>query len=58
MGRLPAEEREVMGLVFYHGLTQKQIAELFQVDERTIRRRWRAACLQLQRLLGGQLPSP
>src|SRR5262249_11403066 len=45
--QLPAAEREVMGLVFYHGWTQAQIAELFQVDERTIRRRWQAACLRL-----------
>ena len=27
-------------LTFYHGWTQAEIAELFQVDERTIRRRW------------------
>ena len=30
------------------GWTQKQIAELFQVDERTIRRRWTAACDKLR----------
>ncbi len=56
--QLPAEEREVMGLVFYHGWTQAQIAELFQVDERTIRRRWQSACLKLQRLVGNELPQP
>jgi RNA polymerase sigma-70 factor (ECF subfamily) len=55
--QLPAEEREVMGLVFYHGWTQAQIAELFQVDERTIRRRWQSACLQLNQLLGEKLPA-
>ncbi len=54
--RLPPEEREVMGLSFYHGWTQAQIALLFQVDERTIRRRWRAACLTLTEAVGGQLP--
>lgn len=54
--RLPAEEREVVGLTFYHGWTQAQIAELFQVDERTIRRRWRAACQRLSNELNGQLP--
>src|SRR5262245_59718355 len=32
---LPLEEREVVGLAFYHSWTQGQIAELFQVDERT-----------------------
>jgi len=45
---LDPEEREVIGLVFYHGWTQKKIADLFQVDERTIRRRWSAACLKLR----------
>jgi len=53
---LPAEQREVIGLTFYHGWTQAQIADLFQVDERTIRRRWQAACLALNQALGGQLP--
>jgi RNA polymerase sigma-70 factor (ECF subfamily) len=55
--RLPAEEREVVGLTFYHGWTQAQIADLFQVDERTIRRRWRSASLKLAEALGGRLPS-
>jgi RNA polymerase sigma factor (sigma-70 family) len=54
--QLPAEEREVVGLTFYHGWTQGQIAELFGVDERTVRRRWRSACLRLGEALGGQLP--
>jgi RNA polymerase sigma-70 factor (ECF subfamily) len=54
--RLPVEEREVVGLTFYHGWTQAQIAELFQVDERTVRRRWRAAALKLTEALGGRLP--
>jgi DNA-directed RNA polymerase specialized sigma24 family protein len=42
--------------VFYHGWTQAQIAELFEVDERTIRRRWQSACLRLNELVGGDLP--
>ncbi len=54
--QLPAEEREVVGLTFYHGWTQAQIAELFQVDERTVRRRWRSAALKLTEALGGRLP--
>jgi RNA polymerase sigma-70 factor (ECF subfamily) len=53
---LPVEEREVVGLTFYHGWSQAQIAELFQVNERTIRRRWRSAALKLTAALGGQLP--
>jgi RNA polymerase sigma factor (sigma-70 family) len=54
--RLPTEEREVVGLVFYHGWTQERIAELFQVDERTIRRRW-ASAIQHIRELAGELPT-
>jgi RNA polymerase sigma-70 factor (ECF subfamily) len=54
--QLPVEEREVVGLTFYHGWTQAQIAELFQVDERTVRRRMRSATLKLTEALGGRLP--
>jgi RNA polymerase sigma factor (sigma-70 family) len=53
---LPAEEREVVGLAFYHGWTHSQIAELFGVDPRTVRRRWRSACLKLHEALDGELP--
>jgi RNA polymerase sigma factor (sigma-70 family) len=58
VAQLPAEEREVVGLVFYHGWTQAQIAKLFQVNERTVRRRWQSGCLRLHRLVGGTLPKP
>ena len=54
--RLPATEKEVVGLSFYNGWTQAQIAELFQVDERTVRRWWRSACARLSEALSGQLP--
>lgn len=50
--QLPVEEREVVGLVFYHGWTQAQIGELFKVDERTIRRRWASACQRLRDSVG------
>ncbi len=56
VSNLPAEEREVIGLVFYHGWTQARIAELFQTSERTIRRRWQSACLKLDKLVGNGLP--
>src|SRR5262245_30745320 len=54
--RLPDEHREVFGLTLYHGWTQAQIAELFGVDVRTVRRRWRAAVETLHASLGGGLP--
>lgn len=56
IAQLPPEEREVFGLTFYHGWGQKEIGELIQKDERTVRRRWRAAVMKLNDLLKGQLP--
>lgn len=56
IAKLDAEEREVFSLTFYHGWGQKDIAELIHKDERTVRRRWRNACLHLNDLLKGQLP--
>jgi RNA polymerase sigma-70 factor (ECF subfamily) len=49
--RLPAVERETVGLVYYHGWTQEQIAELFQVSVRTVRRRWEVALVRLHNAL-------
>jgi RNA polymerase sigma-70 factor (ECF subfamily) len=54
--QLPADEREVVGLVFYHGWTQARIAELFKVDDRTIRRRWSSACQRLRDIVGEPIP--
>lgn len=56
--KLPLEEREVFMLSFYHGWTQARIAELFEVDERTIRRRWKSAGEKLQAVLAGQSLDP
>ena len=44
--RLPAEERAVVDLHFYQGLSKAEAAELLGVDVRTVQRRWNAA-LQL-----------
>jgi RNA polymerase sigma-70 factor (ECF subfamily) len=49
--RLPERERQVVGLIFYQGLTQPQVAELFGVDTRTVRRWWSRALDKLQRIL-------
>jgi len=53
---LPVDEREVFGLVIYHGWTQNQVAELFGVSDRTIRTRWKSACRALRDAIGGDLP--
>jgi RNA polymerase sigma factor (sigma-70 family) len=53
---LPAEEREVVSLIFYHGWSHAEVAELFHISERTARRRWEAARLKLHDLLGDEKP--
>ena len=55
---LPAEEREVFSLTFYHGWTQGEIADLFGVNERTVRRKWQSACMLLNDRLGGESSVP
>ena len=54
MVRLPAEERVVVDLIFYHGWTQAAVAELLDVSVRTVQRRWESALLQLRRAGEGQ----
>jgi RNA polymerase sigma factor (sigma-70 family) len=49
--KLAAQEREVVGLIYYHGWTQAQVAELFQVNVRTVRRWWEAALVKLHAVL-------
>jgi RNA polymerase sigma-70 factor (ECF subfamily) len=52
---LPEEEREVVDLHFYQGLTKAEAAEILGVHVRTIQRLWNAA---LQRLRRGDMPGP
>jgi RNA polymerase sigma factor (sigma-70 family) len=49
--RLPVQEREIVGPIYYHGWSQAQVAELFQVHVRTVRRWWEAALVKLHREL-------
>jgi RNA polymerase sigma factor (sigma-70 family) len=56
--KLPALEREVISLRFYHGWSEAEIADLFRVSERTVRRRWASGCARLAEALGGDLPAP
>ena len=49
--RLPAEEREVVGLIYYHGWTQAAVAEHLSMSKRTVQRHWAAAMLHLHALL-------
>lgn len=45
VARLPPEEREAIGLSYYHGWNQVEIAELYQVSVRTVRR-WQASAVE------------
>lgn len=55
---LPVEQRETFSLVYYHGWTHQQIAELFQCSDRTIRRNWQDACRSLKERLDGKWTDP
>jgi RNA polymerase sigma-70 factor (ECF subfamily) len=50
---LPDEEREVVSLIFYQGLTQAEAADLLQVAVRTVQRRWHAALVKLDKIFHG-----
>jgi RNA polymerase sigma factor (sigma-70 family) len=51
VAKLAPREREIVGLIYYHGWTQAQVAELFNVSARTVRRWWEAALVDLHRAL-------
>jgi RNA polymerase sigma-70 factor (ECF subfamily) len=46
---LPAELRDVVGLLFYQGLSQTEAGEVLNVSLRTVQRRWHDALCQLHR---------
>jgi RNA polymerase sigma factor (sigma-70 family) len=54
--KLPDDEREVVDLLWYQGLTQEEAAGILKVSDRTVKRRWQAARLKLHDALQGGLP--
>lgn len=54
--QLADNEREVVGLLFYQGLTQVEAAEILQVTVRTVQRRWHSALVKLHDSLQGHWP--
>jgi RNA polymerase sigma factor (sigma-70 family) len=54
IGALPDEEREVVGLLFYQGLSQAETAEVLGVSLRTVQRRWHDALVKLHRVWNGE----
>jgi RNA polymerase sigma factor (sigma-70 family) len=53
---LPEPEREVFELLWYHGLTQAEAADVLRIAVPTVKRRWLAARLDLQEALRGEAP--
>jgi RNA polymerase sigma-70 factor (ECF subfamily) len=52
IARLPEDEREVVELIWYQGLTQAEVARMLHVTDRTVRRWWQRARLKLSELFG------
>lgn len=44
---LPEEEREIVGLLWYEGHTQEEVAALLGVSLRAVKRRWQSARIKL-----------
>lgn len=53
---LPAEEREVFNLLWYHGVAQQEAATLLNISERSLQRRWQSARLKIFQAMKGTLP--
>jgi RNA polymerase sigma-70 factor (ECF subfamily) len=49
---LPEQEREVVDLLWYQGMSQAEAAAVLQVSVPTVKRRWLSARLRLQATLG------
>lgn len=52
VARLPDSEREVFDLRFYNGMSIAEIATLTGVSERTVKRQWRDARINLEKMAG------
>ncbi len=53
---LPSEQKEVVELLFYNGLSQEQAAGVIGVSTRTVKRYWRSAKLSLFEVFEGEFP--
>src|SRR5262245_4890351 len=47
---VPPTEREVVGLLYYQGLSQADAAEVLDISVRTVQRRWHTALCKLHRV--------
>lgn len=55
--QLPPDEREVFDLIYYQGLSQAEAAEVLNISERTLQRRWQNVRLTLRDSFDGRVPS-
>jgi RNA polymerase sigma factor (sigma-70 family) len=56
VGRLPEQERQIMHLLWYRGLTHSQAAEALGVTTKTVQRRWTSARMMIRDALHGESP--
>jgi RNA polymerase sigma-70 factor (ECF subfamily) len=56
IGQLPDEQREVFDLLWYHGLTQPDAAEILGVSLSTVQRRWQTARVRIMEAFEGVAP--
>ncbi len=54
--QLPAKQRVVLVLFYYHRMTMPEIADIVGVAENTLRKRLQAALDKIRRMLGADLP--
>jgi RNA polymerase sigma factor (sigma-70 family) len=54
LGTLPARQREVLDLVFFHEMTVEQAAEVMEVSTGTARTHYHRGKLRLLELLGSE----
>ena len=54
---LPEEKRQVVEMIWYHGLTQNETAQQLGISERTVKRRWQAIRLSLHQFLQTEFPN-
>lgn len=54
---LPDDQKEIVELLWYHGLTQVAAAEVMGLTHKQVRTLWRNARLQLHEQLGGSGPA-
>jgi RNA polymerase sigma factor (sigma-70 family) len=53
---LPEPQREVFDLIWYHGLSQQEVASVQGICLRTVKKRWHSARLAIYDALDGILP--